>query len=347
MSRQDLASRRQAAASKRRAAALPRLVRGYAPVAALALVLAAVPVALAGQRYYLSLAVGFLVLSGYGIGLNVVFGASGQLFLCLGALAGLSGYTAALASERLGVPPVAGVLAGTALATAVGAALSAVTVRRGLSAMFTGVVTLAFALAFTSLAVGLRGLTGGETGLVVADGGLLAGRRGAYAVLAAVVVGCLVAHRLVQRSRLGWALRALRDDETAAALAGIDVARCKVAAAAIGAAMLGVVGALHAYHEGFVSPATYAFDHVDVRALVAVAFGGLGTLAGPVVGAAVLSVVDEVLRPAGQLRLSVYGVVLVVLFLFFRDGLVPAVARAARRAAAATSCDSGGHAPDR
>ena len=124
---------------------------------------------------------------------------------------------------------------------------------------------------------------------------------------------------------LGWAFRALRDDEVAAELAGVDVARYRVYAATIGSAMIGLTGAVVAYSSGFISPSTYDFERVDVRVLVLVAFGGLGTLLGPVIGAGVFAILDERLTESLQLREVLYGIFVIAIFLFFRRGVVHAV----------------------
>ncbi len=108
---------------------------------------------------------------------------------------------------------------------------------------------------------------------------------GAYYLFAGLLVAFLIVFRALQLSHVGWAFRALRDDEMAAELAGVNVSRYRIYAATIGSAMIGLTGALLAYSAGFISPATYSFDRVDVRVLVMVAFGGLGTLLGPVIGA--------------------------------------------------------------
>jgi branched-chain amino acid transport system permease protein len=308
-------------------------VAGYAPVAITAVVLALVPVALGGDGFFVSLAILGLVYAGYAIAFNVIFGGTNQLFLCMGALAGLAGYTSGIVSNDFDLPLVLTMPLGILAASLLGGLFSLVAVRRRLDVIFIGIVTLAFSLAFTTTVQATRDLTGGETGLVIAAGGgtPLRSRLTAYYLFLALVVAFLVIYRLIQRSHLGWAFRALRDDETAAELAGIDVARYKVIAGLIGSAMLGAVGVLWAHHEGFISPQTYAFAHIDVRIIVMLAFGGIGTLLGPIVGAATFAVVDEVLRPLGQMRMAIYGVVLVTLFLGFRSGVVPAVVGAANR----------------
>ena len=149
-------------------------------------------------------------------------------------------------------------------------------------------------------------------------------RLGGYYLFAGVLVGCLIVFRVLQLSHVGWAFRALRDDEVAAELAGINVARYRIYAAVVGSAMFGLTGALYAYSVGFISPATYAFDQVDVKVLLIVAFGGLGTLLGPVIGAGVFAILDEQLTASLELREVLYGVFVILIFLFFRRGVVNA-----------------------
>ena len=205
--------------------------------------------------------------------------------------------------------------------------LSWIAVSRSLDVIFTGIVTLTFSLSFDNLLLGRRDLTGGETGLVVDAGSdtFLGEQVAPYYALLALVLAYLVVFRVVQRSHVGWAFRALRADEIAAELAGVDVKRYRVLAGLIGSAMLGVAGAVYAHSEGFIAPSTFAFGQVDVRVLVMVVFGGLGSLLGPIVGAATFTVVDEWLVSFNELRLVIYGAVIIVLFLGFKRGVVPTV----------------------
>jgi branched-chain amino acid transport system permease protein len=263
----------------------------------------------------------------YAVAFNVIFGSSGQLFLCVGALAGLGGYTSGILSGRYGIPMLAAIVAASALSSLVGGLLSWVAVSRQLDVIFTGIITLAFSLAFDNLLLGKRELTGGETGLVIDAGSdtLLGEQVAPYYLFLALLVVYLALFRVLQRSHVGWAFRALRHDEVAAELAGIDVTRYRVFAGAFGAAMLGFAGALYAHSEGLISPSTYAFGRVDVRVIVMVAFGGIGTLLGPVIGSAAFTILDEWLVSFVQLRLVIYGTAIVVLFLGFRGGVVPTV----------------------
>jgi branched-chain amino acid transport system permease protein len=285
------------------------------------------PVWFGDSSYTTSLAVKALVFASYGIGFNLIFGCTNQLFLCVGALAGVGGYSTAILAERTSLPIGVGIVLGTVGAAFIGGLLSWIAVRRSLGIIFTGIVTLVFSLAFTNFLLGQRDLTGSETGLVVsgAPDSLGDDRVGAYYLFAGVVVGFLLVFRALQLSHVGWAFRGLRDDETAAELAGVDVARYRVYAATAGSAMIGMTGALYAFSAGYISPDTYGFGNVDVRVLVLVAFGGLGTLLGPLIGAGVFAILDERLTESLQLREVLYVIFVIAIFLFFRHGVVHAV----------------------
>lgn len=305
--------------------ARPSLLRAYAPIAVTAVVLALVPLRYQDSRTMMGVIIAGVVVAAYVIGFNVIFGFTGQLFLCVGALAGVGGYASAILSDRTGIPMLLSMALAALASAAVGGVLSWVAVSRSLGVIFTGIVTLAFSLSFHNLLLGRRDLTGGETGLVVEAGSetFLGERVAPYYALLGAVVAYLVIVRMLQRSHVGWAFRALRDDEVAAELAGVDVKRYRVLAGTVGAAMLGFAGALYAHSEGFISPSTYGFGQVDVRVIVMLAFGGIGSLLGPVVGAAAFTIVDEWLVSFDEYRLIIYGAVIVVLFLFFPSGVVP------------------------
>ena len=105
--------------------------------------------------------------------------------------------------------------------------------------------------------------------------------------------------------------------------------------------MLGLAGSVYALTEGRISPTTFGFGQVDVVVLVMLAFGGIGTLFGPVLGAVTFTIVDEILIEFGQLRHVAYGILIIVLFLRMRRGLIPTVASIWRRVRGLE--DSGAH----
>jgi branched-chain amino acid transport system permease protein len=311
--------------SGRQAGVAAFLGRAALPIAAAAAVLVILPPLWFGDEpYTTSLAVKAMVFASYGIGFNLIFGCTNQLFLCIGALAAVGGYGAAIFTNETGLPMAVGIGVGTVCAAIIGGLLSWIAVRRSLGVIFTGIVTLVFSLAVGNLLLGLREYTGSETGLILTamPSKLADDQVGAFYLFTGLVVVNLIVFRVLQLSHLGWAFRSLRDDEVAAELAGVDVARYRIFAATVGSAMIGLTGALYGYSVGFIQPATYAFDQVDVRVLVLVAFGGLGTLLGPLIGAGVFGVVDERLTASLELREVLYGVFVIAIFLFFRRGIV-------------------------
>jgi branched-chain amino acid transport system permease protein len=269
----------------------------------------------------------------YAVGFNLIFGSTGQLFLCVGALAGIGGYGSAIFTDKVGLPILAGMLLATLASSLMGGLLSWIAVRRSLGVIFTGIITLIFSLVFGNLVLGLAEITGGDGGFHLQTGTDTFLRQTIppfYLTLGLLLVFLLI-HGLLRRSHIGWAFRALRDDEVAAELAGVDVSRYRVYAALIGAAMLGLAGSLFAFTEGTISPTTYGFAQVDVETMVMLAFGGIGTLFGPVLGAAVITVINELILDLGQLRLLVFGALIIALFLWVPRGVIPTVGDLIRR----------------
>jgi ABC-type branched-subunit amino acid transport system permease subunit len=305
-------------------------MKQYADIAALTLVFALVPAVASGSPYYMRLATLALIYMAWTVAFNLIFGHTKQLFLCLNALAGTAGYVAVVAAMQLKLSPWISVPMGVAAAAGLGALFSYVSVLRGLGVIFLGIVTLAFSLIFHNLVLGLRQFTNGETGLVTRGLGLplLEQPVPSYYLFLAALLASLVVYHALMRSKSGVAFRALSDDELTAELSGIDVTRYKVLAAAVASSILGLTGALFAFYNGIVSPSVFSFVGIDIPVLIALLLGGMRTRFGPVIGALAFALIEEAVRPWGQLNVLVYGVLLIVLFSTFRDGLAPALARA-------------------
>ncbi|MGH8942774.1 MAG: branched-chain amino acid ABC transporter permease, partial [Acidimicrobiia bacterium] len=268
------------------------------PIALVGALLSLIPLWLGDSRVMMGVAVLGLTFACYAVGFNLIFGSTGQLFLCVGALAGIGGYGSAILADRVGLPLLLSVLLATLASGVLGGLLSWIAVRRSLGVIFTGIITLIFSLVFGNLLLGAAGVTGGDGGFHIQTGAetFLRQTIPPYYLMLALVLIFLSTHGLLRRSHIGWAFRALRDDEVAAELAGVNVARYRVIAAVIGAAMLGLAGSLFAFTEGTISPTTYGFAQVDVETMVMLAFGGIGTFFGPVLGAAVFTVINELIQ---------------------------------------------------
>ena len=303
------------------------------PIALVGALLSLIPLWLGDSRVMMGVAVLGLTFACYAVGFNLIFGSTGQLFLCVGALAGIGGYGSAILADRVGLPLLLSILLATLASSVFGGLLSWIAVRRSLGVIFTGIITLILSLVFGNLLLGAAGVTGGDGGFHIQTGADTFIRQTIppYYLMLALVLIFLLTHGLLRRSHIGWAFRALRDDEIAAELAGVNVARYRVIAAVIGAAMLGLAGSLFAFTEGTISPTTYGFAQVDVETMVMLAFGGIGTLFGPVLGAAVFTVINELIQDLGQLRLLVYGALIIALFLWVPRGIIPTLADLIRR----------------
>ncbi|GAB6879257.1 branched-chain amino acid ABC transporter permease [Halorubrum gandharaense] len=302
-------------------------------IAAVAAVLLPLPllVTAGGATYQLRIFTLFVVFAAFTVALNVAFAHTDQLFLFLGALAGVGTYTTALLAQSVGISAWATLPVGALVAGTIGAIVSYVAARRGMTVIVLAILTLSLQLAAMEFFVGAREITGGSTGFPF-DGLSVApvaemvglGERVAFAyVLVGVLLAALVGYSWLRASRWGAAFEAVRQDPVAAEAAGIDAVRTKVLAGFLAAALVGTVGPLYAQAEGYVLPSTFAFQAVDVLVLVMLVLGGSRTLLGPVVGAGAVVFIDELLGEVGQWRTAALGALLVVLFLSFRQGIVP------------------------
>src|SRR5262249_2873886 len=241
---------------------------------------------------------------------------------------GLGGFTGAILAANYGLSPFLGSLAGLALSLICALLLSAVTMR--LRGAYLALATLAFGLMVDSLTVGLTDVTGGPSGLVGIPSFSIAGYVFAapiqmYYLIAALIVGlCLSLHGGL-RSGFGRALQAVRTDETGAAALGVNVARYKLAAVCLSAALASLSGSLYAFYFHFLSPdmvgAPRSFEMIAM--LVA---GGEGTLIGPILGVALLTLIPTIFQPFALYKTFAEGVLLVMCFLWLPEGMFGGIA---------------------
>ncbi|HKZ07516.1 MAG TPA: branched-chain amino acid ABC transporter permease [Methylomirabilota bacterium] len=275
------------------------------------------------------------------LSLNLLLGYTGQLSLGHAAFFGIGAYATALLSVKLEWSPWIGMLAAMVLPGLAGWGIGRLALK--LRGAYFVLLTISFAGVVSLVSVNWMDLTNGPLGipgvpaLAIALPGLpeLSLRtKGAfyYLVLVAVVAAYVLCRRLIA-SRVGRALVALRENETLAESVGIDGTLYLVLAAVISAAMAGAAGGLYAHYTRFVSPEVFLFTYTVTMVIMVVA-GGKGTLAGPVLGAVLFTVLPEVLRAATswQWQMLLYGVLLIATLFFMPRGIVPTlVERAARR----------------
>lgn len=272
------------------------------------------------------------------LALNIVFGHTDQLFLFTGAMAATGGYTTMLLAEYLGVSPWFTILIGAALAGAIGALVSFVAARRGLGIIVISILTLALQFSIVELINNFRDVTGGSTGMRVTglmieplvELPFLNENYVLFYTIGAMLFALLLLYYYLVNSKYGLAFEMLRQDEDAAESIGLNVARYKVLAGFIATFAVGLAGPLFAQRSGFLTPTQFSFGEIDVVILIMLVVGGLRTMYGPLVGAVVLVMINEELREFGAYRLMLFGILLIVLFLYFRRGIVPWVSSRAR-----------------
>jgi branched-chain amino acid transport system permease protein len=283
--------------------------------------------------YYLHVLIMAGIFAILALSLNLLLGYTGQLSLGHAAFFGIGAYTSALLTLNLEASFWLGLPAAMVAAGLAGWGIGRLALK--LRGAYFVLVTISFAGVISLISVNWMELTNGPLGLP----GIPAPELGPwslrskaayyYLVLAGVAASWLVCHRLV-RSRIGRALVAVRENEALAESVGVDVTHYLVLATVISAAMAGVAGSLYAHYTRFVSPEVFLFTYTVTMVIMVVA-GGKGTLAGPLVGALLFTVLPEALREATswQWQMLAYGVILVLLVFFLPRGIVSAGASTA------------------
>jgi branched-chain amino acid transport system permease protein len=273
---------------------------------------------------------------------NVAGGYAGQISLGHSAFFGLGAYSTALLGTRWGLSPWIALVVGAALATGVGIVIGFLSNR--LRGPYFVLATIAFSQVLLIVASRWRGLTSGSEGIPVPFRpgfwtlGIVDKRIWVYLVVVLAVLIYLV-ELYLERSRRGYQLAAVREDEDAALSLGVPARRLKVAAIAASAALTAVCGTLWAQYVGFVDP-FYVFSlDLSVRFALAAILGGIGTALGPFLGAVLITTLETYLRARFGgigaslvgIYLIIYGVALIVMVRFAPQGLVPWLGERLRR----------------
>jgi branched-chain amino acid transport system permease protein len=306
-------------------------MRRHAPVVLLAAVAFVVVPLLPLSTYALqnvNLALCYATLA---LSLNLVFGFAGQLSLGHGALFAVGAYTSGILTARYAWPFLPALACALLTGALAGLLIGGPSLR--LRSHYFAFATLAFASIVTLVIRYAPSLTGGSDGLTGIPQASIAGfeltRLVDYYYLALVVLVLAVVISVnVRGSRLGRALAAIREDELAAEASGLNVSFYKLLAFVVSAALAALAGCVYAHQAAFISPDVFGLD-LSILLLAMVVVGGSGTIAGVVVGAALLTLLPEVLRFSSGYYGIVYGAVIVVLMIFLPSGLA-GIARAVR-----------------
>ena len=267
------------------------------------------------------------------LGLIVLTGKNGQISLGHGAFMAIGGYTLAILAAHAGMPLWSGVAIAGLLSGLVGSVIGVVALR--LEGVYLALATFALAVSVPSLLKRFSGLTGGNAGIVLTPVVPPAwfpfdAERWFYYVAWAVACVIIVATAILLEGRVGRALRAIRDNEVAAASFGVNPYYYKTLAFALSAAYAGISGALLAIATTFVSPDSYGFN-LSITVLVGAVLGGLETLWGAFAGGLIVEFLPLWAQKINAAAPSVvYGVALIGVMLSMPGGVAGTILRALR-----------------
>ena len=290
-----------------------------------------------------------------GQGWNILGGYGGQYSFGHAAFFGTGAYVTAILQVRYGVNAWFGFAAGIAAAAALGGVLGALVFRSGLRGSYFALVTLAFAEVLRIIA-SVTPVTGAGVGILIKlDLGIrtlqFQSRAAFYWIILALVGVSLVIARLIERSRFGAWLMAVRENEDAARALGVDASTVKTVAMTISAAITAAAGCFYAQYFLFVDSGIAYGTWISVEALLTPIIGGVGTVFGPLLGALVVKTLGEGAKllagDAPGLDLIIYGAVLVLVIWIIPRGLIGGLANARkllmRRTGPATSIGEARH----
>ena len=284
------------------------------------------------NNYLISVIVQCFLFSCFGVSWNILGGYGGQISWCHAAFASIGAYTSLILYSMFGVTPLLTVFVGIALAVVFATIIGRVTFRyRG---PFFAITTIAFGEILRVLLLNMDSLTGGSAGMYIPYNGpqpwclVFQNDRPFYYIALALLLLALLYTKWMERSKMGYYLRAIKGDEDAAQSLGMDTSKVKVRAFQISAAIMAISGMVYGFYMGYVEPQTICGLDLSIRVGAVVIIGGIGRLWGPVLGAFVVIPAIEVasalmgsIGGAGGTQL-LYGLVLIVVVILRPDGLL-------------------------
>lgn len=278
--------------------------------------------------YVISLVSTIIIAGMLASSVNFLVGDGGMVSLGHGAIAAASAYGAAWASKQ-------GFDAGMQVLVALGITLVVSFVYGVLSMRTSGIyflmVTLALGMVVFGLAYRLSNVTGGENGITgVQRPALIAEYWTFYYFILGAFVLTTVLLLVISRSPFGMSLRGIRDSESRMRSLGYSVSSYKLAAFMMSGTLAGFAGLLSVWHTHFVSPSA-AGVHRSVLLIVMVILGGAGTVFGPVIGAAIVVLVENVLSNTIERWPTILGLIFILVILFARAGIVGSIEKLVRR----------------
>lgn len=303
-----------------------------AAVGAFAVAMLALPF-LFGTGYYLNTLNFVAIMALPALGLSLLSGLSGQLAISHGAFFALGAYGSSVMSVRLGIDPILSTVLAQLLVAAVAAAIGGVVLR--LRSHYLAIATLSFAIIVELVIKELPSITGGMQGMMGIPSYEVAGLRltsdmAVYLVYWPVTMLMLWFALNLSASRVGRALRAVREGEPNIGSLGIRASDYKIGVYVVSSVFAGLGGSLYAHFVGFVTPATGSLMFA-IEIIMVLAIGGFDRLWGAMVGVALITLLNEYALGFADYKRIILGVGLIAVMLVFPRGLLPGLIDLARR----------------
>jgi branched-chain amino acid transport system permease protein len=296
-----------------------------------AIVLAVLPLLLP-NNFMLDIAIRIALAAVAAIGLNFLMGFAGQVSIGHAGFVAIGAYGSALAAARFGWPPLLAIVA-SGVASALLAWIVAKPMFRLKGHSFT-MAMLGFGVIVNIVLINEVAVTGGPDGMAVnpleVAGFALSDLKLWYAVAAVILWLSILLSLNLYDSPCGRALRGLHSSEVVARVMGVDVARFKTRAFVMSAVMASLAGSLMGYYIGFISPEMASFSH-SVELATMVVLGGMASTFGVVLGAALLTVLPQLLGGLHGYESMLFGLILMLTMIFLPRGIVPTLALKLRR----------------
>lgn len=292
------------------------------------------PVIFRGNDYLLNLCVVAGVYSIVVMGLGILLGWAGQMSLAQAAFLGIGAYTSAYFTTHVGLNFWQALPLSILMSALVGVGVGYPCLR--LSGHYLALATIGFGIITQLVLINWKAVTNGSDGITGIPapppiGSISFESYGTYfyIVLGFVVLCAYIAAR-IKATRVGRAMEAIRENELAASAMGINTTRYKILAFVLAGSYAGLAGSLLAHSIKFISPDSYSFDQ-SVVFLVMLILGGSSSIGGAILGAALLTLLPEVLRPLKNSYIMVYGAAVVAMIIFMPRGLVGLIEAFANR----------------
>ena len=254
---------------------------------------------------------------------NLLAGYTGQFSLAHHAFAAIGGYTSALLVTNFGLPIWMGILAAPLSSAFMGFILGMLCLR--MRAIYLAIATWAFAESVRITISMTYEITRGDLGLAVPKIFSGEGQGMAYYYLfLGLAAATVLIITFIMRSKMGYYLRAIRNDEMVARVMGINTTRWKILAFMLSSGIAGIAGAFYGHYNGLLTPVMVDFNEMAFIVIMVV-IGGIRSIAGPVIGAILIEILTETFREFGEIRMVVFALAVITIARLYNEGAMGTV----------------------